>query len=105
MENVSQGLFVDGDTNRLFFMTHPTPRAPNVLPSLQFSKASVANGLFTLEWEAIPSESYRLQYKTNLSDLDWTDLGTDVVATNGFLHFDQPAPVDAQRFFRIVRVE
>ncbi len=104
-ENVSKGFFPNGDTNRAYFMTSFTPRAANILPLLQFGNVSVVGGFLHLEWAAIPNESYRLQFKTNLADVAWINLGSDVVATGGSIRFTNQIGADPQRFYRALHVE
>ncbi|MEO7677101.1 MAG: lamin tail domain-containing protein, partial [Verrucomicrobiota bacterium] len=104
-ENVSQGFFPDGNTNHAFVMMSPTPRTANVLPALQFGNVSVADGMLNVEWAAIPEESYRLQYKTNLTDATWLDLGFEMMATNSLVRFTNSAATNPQGFYRVLRVE
>ena len=54
----------------------------------------------TISWTAILGQTYRLQYKTNLTDSAWVDLSADVIATNGTMNINDPA-IYPQRFYRL----
>lgn len=106
-ENVSQGFFPDGRTNHAYLMANFTPRSPNILPDFNFIGSPIRNDLneLVLEWSTIPAEIYRLQFKSNLSDLDWMDVGTNIVAPGDSIRLAIPMNSDAQRFFRVKRIE
>ena len=66
--------------------------------------ATIAGDFVTLIWNSIPGQVYRVQYKLNLTDAEWTDL-TDTTASDwtasaadGVISYDGPIP---QRFFRV----
>jgi hypothetical protein len=81
--------------------TNFTPRSANVLPPLQFTEISMTNGAASLVWQAIPAQTYRLQYATNLTDVNWTDIAPDVSASNKILRVTAPAATDTRRFYRV----
>ena len=63
------------------------------------------NGALSLNWKAQPGMFYRVQYKSSLSESNWTDLpaamslsGTNGVAT------DTTAGSASQRFYRVLVV-
>jgi hypothetical protein len=99
MQNISQGRYADGPNGTIYFMGNFTPRAANVLPALQFTAISVTNGIANLSWAAVPAETYRLQYKTNLADALWTDVAPDIIASNKIAHVTLPAAF--RQFFRV----
>ena len=103
MHNVSQGRFPDGSAEGVYFMADFTPLSPNALPPLQFTRISVTNGLVVLEWQAIPAQSYRLQYQTNLTD-EWIDLAPDVVAGGKLVQSTNALGPAGPRFFRVRRI-
>jgi hypothetical protein len=43
---------------------------------------SISNGLAVMNWIVPVNFSYRVQFKNNLTDTNWTDLTTDILATN-----------------------
>ncbi len=51
-----------------------------VLPRPAISDASVSGGNVSLTWSAIAGLKYRVQYKENLLDANWTDLPPDITA-------------------------
>jgi len=66
--------------------------------------AVLAGDFINLTWSSIPGLTYRVQYKLNLADAEWTDL-MDVtaadwttVATDSVIAYEDPIP---QRFYRI----
>jgi hypothetical protein len=70
-------------------------------PGIQAVTASSTNA--TLTWSAIPGTTYRVQFKADLSDTNWTDLAPDVTATGPTASLtDSPGPT--QRFYRILVV-
>jgi hypothetical protein len=54
-----------------------------------------------ITWRAIPGRTYRLQYKSALTDVAWTDLPEGVVA-NSNQASQSDAPGSAPRFYRVV---
>ena len=67
-------------------------------PTIQ--NMSVVGSDFLLEWSAIPGTKYRVQFKHNLEDADWTDLIPDVTASGTLGSFNDPLS-NSQRFFRV----
>jgi hypothetical protein len=105
IQNVSQGLFPDGNTNAAYFMTNWTPRAPNALAAPgappRLIEASVAFGVLTLKWEAVPGRLYRVEFKNNLSDREWTPLRSDIRASVATGVATDSLSAEAQRFYRV----
>ena len=65
--------------------------------------AAISGGDFTLTWTAIPGQKYRVQFKNDLNDLNWSDLGADVSAS-----VDSASKSDSlnlsHRFYRVIVV-
>jgi hypothetical protein len=102
-ENVSGGLFPDGATNAIHFMTNFTPRAANTLADrLRITHLAFENGTVTLTWASIPARSYRIEFKDDLAAPAWTLLGSSAVLAPGFTTTvtDTPAPL-THRFYRV----
>jgi uncharacterized repeat protein (TIGR01451 family) len=58
--------------------------------------------LVTLQWTTIPGRQYRVQYKSRLDNVDWSDLPGDVMAEGiSSARTDSLAP-DRQRFYRVL---
>jgi len=107
--DISQGRFPDGQALPYFFMTTPTPRAPNVIatpPEIRIVNAVMGPNSITLTWSAQAGHNYRVEFKDDLSDAEWNELSGDVMASGA-----QASKTDsslngiAQRFYRIVEVE
>jgi len=74
-------------------------------PSLARPQFDVANGSITLNWSASVGLTYRVEYKTNLSDPVWQPLGSDVTATNtNVLKVDSGLAGVPQRYYRVLLV-
>jgi hypothetical protein len=106
--NVSQGRWPEGGTN-LVFMPAPTPRAANVGPDeppLWLGKlAFTTEGQVVISWSAQPGRTYRVQYKDNLADAEWTNLDGDVEAHDTVASkTDAQAAAMPQRFYRVLRL-
>jgi M6 family metalloprotease-like protein len=65
---------------------------------------ALANSAVTITWSACANETYRVQYKTNLDDLNWTDLPPDVTAS-GPVAFRTEEFGAARGFYRVLVVE
>ena len=108
--NISQGRWPDGAAE-VYFMTVPTPRGPNFLPSVtptihildvSFSPPSSV----TLAWDSEPAHIYRVQFKNALTDAAWTDLPGDVPASGPTAtKTDSSLGANTQRFYRIQFVQ
>jgi hypothetical protein len=104
-QNVSQGLFPDGNTNQFFFMTNWTPRATNQLglppaPALA-GPVLLAGGAVTFVLPAEPNRAYRIDYKEFLDASPWVPFQTNR-AVNGVILFTDDANSRRQRFYRAV---
>ena len=90
----------------------------NGLPNLSDAKTFTVNVLVrpvletivmsansaTLTWNAIPGTTYRVQFKTNLTDTAWGDLVPDVTATGATASASDPSSTNDMRFYRILVV-
>src|SRR6266568_4419335 len=106
IQNVSQGLFPDGDTNTYYFMTNFTPRAANTLAGpLRLTQISFNGGVVTLRWTAVPGHTYRVQFKDNLSAPLWSALGQAIPAAAETLSLNDIVGTNPQRIYRVMRVD
>ena len=104
IQNVSQGLFPDGATNNVYFMTNWTPRAANTLAGpLRFAAISFNAGVVTLTWSALPGHAYQVQFKDSLDAPAWTPLGDAVPAVDLTASATDLVPPNARRFYRVLR--
>jgi O-glycosyl hydrolase len=56
---------------------------------------------FTLTWSVQPAHSYQLQFKTDLNQANWNNLGSPVTATNTTATASDTIGLDPQRFYRV----
>ncbi len=106
IQNVSQGLFPDGNTNTYYFMTNFTPRAANTLAGpLRLTQISFNGGVVTLRWTAVPGHTYRVQFKDNLSAPLWSALGQAIPAAAETLSLNDIVGTNPQRIYRVMRVD
>jgi hypothetical protein len=106
IQNVSQGLFPDGNTNTYYFMTNATPRGPNTLGGpLQFTTISITPGGVILSWSTIGGHRYQVEFKNDLDASPWTPLGEEVSAVDTTSSTTDTAPVVNHRFYRVVRLD
>ena len=72
------------------------------IPALQI--APPTNGVI-MSWNTLAGQSYQLQYTTNLTQNNWSDLGGAITATNSkIINLDSFGTND-QRFYRVVLVQ
>jgi hypothetical protein len=98
--DVTQGRWV-GSGSTVVTLTTPTPGTANQFtpPTPVFTGFSrVANGNVDLQWEALPSASYRVKRSVNLSN--WTTLTTITPNSSGASYQDLAAP--QERAFYII---
>jgi len=89
-----------GSTDTGVFALSGTPSpASAVWP--EFLCATRTNGILTFKWCAAEGEAYQVQYKTNLTQTSWLNLGIPVTATNGIMP-GSDALTNSQRFYRIL---
>ncbi|HEX3719053.1 MAG TPA: immunoglobulin domain-containing protein [Verrucomicrobiae bacterium] len=69
-------------------------------PALQ--SAVQSNSSLTLNWSAIPGQTYQVQYKTNLLQTNWVNFGLPSIASGTTILTTDFVSGDAQRFYRIV---
>jgi hypothetical protein len=61
---------------------------------------SISNGVAMMKWIVPVNFTYRVQFKNNLNDTNWTDLTTDILGTNSPVTVtDSISPT--QRFYRL----
>lgn len=69
------------------------------LPAMQ--QPGITNGSVRLTWTTMSGLVYQLQYKTNLMQNAWINLGSPITASGGTLTTTDVAPTDKQRFYRL----
>jgi hypothetical protein len=61
----------------------------------------MANGSAVITWSSVVAKDYRLQYKTNLTDLSWVEVLPSVTATGATTTTTNAVGAASQRFFRV----
>lgn len=75
-----------------------------VQPTPFLDIATVAEGMVNLRWSVIPGQGYQVQFKTDLNQQGWNDLGP--VRTADVTQIEVIEPVSGgQRFYRLLVVE
>jgi subtilase family serine protease len=72
---------------------------PIVAPS--FQSITQSTNTVWLNWTALPGLPYQMQYKTNLLQGSWINLGSIVTATNTTMTIPDVIGTDPQRYYRI----
>ena len=93
------GTSSQGGTNgfgSIFLLNKASPPPP------VFKTPTETPGAFTLSWSTLAGLAYQVQYKTNLSSLNWINLGASMTATNGGMNVSDVVPPGPQRFYRVV---
>ncbi len=107
-QNVSQGLFPDGNTNNRVFMTDWSPRASNRsgTPSApQFGGfVQQTNGNIQFQATVLPGRTYQVEYKDDLNAPTWTQLGGYHTAVSPLLMISDALTNSPQRFYRLMLV-
>ncbi|HZQ46452.1 MAG TPA: malectin domain-containing carbohydrate-binding protein, partial [Verrucomicrobiae bacterium] len=62
-----------------------------------------AGGNITLMFTAFPGKTYQIQYKNNLSDSNWTILGTNVTASSSSVSVPDNMGGSPHRFYRVLQ--
>jgi hypothetical protein len=62
---------------------------------------SFSGNSLSLSWGAVASQTYQVQYATNLVPTYWTDLGAPLPGTNGTLTVSGLNGPEPQRFYRV----
>ncbi len=88
--------FVDAGWVDQVVLTLPPPKAPPV-----FSQVTIINGELVLNWTVIPNQYYQLQYKTNLSQPGWINLGGAVSSPTTTASAADTLFPDPHRFYRL----
>jgi len=102
-------VFVSNAGNYQVVVTNAYGSTPSAVATLTivappvFQAATQRDGMITLTWSATAGETYQVQYKTNLSQPNWTELVV-VTATNSTATASDALNASTQRFYRTVWV-
>jgi hypothetical protein len=56
----------------------------------------------TINWPSVAGVSYQLEYKTNILQATWLNLGPPISGTGSTVSFLDPIGPDSQRFYRVM---
>jgi uncharacterized repeat protein (TIGR03803 family) len=88
----SGGAHGNGAIFRLSLMSAPAP---------VFQSVTETDGMIALTWSALAGQTYQLQFKTNLNQMSWNNLGSVITATNSTATALDAIGPDPQRFYRV----
>ncbi len=72
------------------------------MPStLTIQPVSKAGSTITFSWNAISSRNYQVQYKTNLQQTAWLNLGSPIAASGASVIGSDNLGPDQNRFYRV----
>jgi hypothetical protein len=78
------------------------PVPPVEPPIFESVSASVGGGgTFSFAWSTIPGRRYQVQFKTNLTQTVWLNLGQPVTATDVSTTLNDAIGANPQRFYRV----
>jgi uncharacterized repeat protein (TIGR03803 family) len=63
---------------------------------------NTTGGVFNIKWNAVPGQTYQVQYSTDLSKTNWMSLISAITPTNSTAAAIDSVGPDSQRFYRIV---
>jgi hypothetical protein len=72
------------------------------VPAPVFQSVTGTGGTVTFTWSAVVSAVYQLQYRTNLAQGNWSNLGSASTATNTVMSAADSIGPDPQRFYRLL---
>ncbi len=73
-----------------------------VSPPPVIQSVALSNDVVTLTWSAIAGQSYQMQYKTNLTDTNWTDVAGNVTAVGALAAGTNIMNSAVQQFYRVM---
>ena len=63
------------------------------------------SGQVSIGFDTIPGRTYRIEWKTNLEDPFWTQLGNTRMATGESLTVPDNIGANPQRFYQIIQID
>jgi len=104
----------DANTTNLITVRVTDDGSPNLSDAKSFTlvivtrpeitSISVSNDIASINWSAIPGQTYRVQYLDSLSATNWTELPPDVTAASSTALQTDNVGNSPQRFYRIALV-
>ena len=75
---------------------------PITVPAPVLQSVTGTGGTVRFTWSAVVSAVYQLQYRTNLAQGNWNNLGSAITATNAVMSAADSIGPDPQRFYRLL---
>jgi uncharacterized repeat protein (TIGR03803 family) len=69
-----------------------------------FQKIHKVGSSILLSWSAVSNRAYQLQFKTNLAQENWNNIGTQLTATTNTLQTSDTPGTDPRRYYRVFLV-
>jgi hypothetical protein len=63
---------------------------------------TITNDTFQFSWNSMFGLGYQVQYRTNLNQTGWINLGSPISATDFTMTFSDPISSDGQRYYRLL---
>jgi hypothetical protein len=73
----------------------------DIAPPPTITSVSVSDGVALLNFTSVSNHVYRLQFKSELTDTNWTDVLPDITATNSTATCTNACGAADQRFYRL----
>ncbi|HEX5222079.1 MAG TPA: Ig-like domain-containing protein, partial [Verrucomicrobiae bacterium] len=73
-------------------------------PIFSITSVTVSNQVATIQWESVPSRTYRLEYKEALTETSWTPVVPEVTATGSTTSTTNFIGTAEQRYYRVNRL-
>jgi hypothetical protein len=74
------------------------------LPTPEFQSVTLTNDAIAFTWSTVSSLTYQVQYTIDLTQTNWTNLGSSLTATDVTLSASDPIGLDPQRFYRVALI-
>jgi hypothetical protein len=75
---------------------------PITVPAPAFQSVTAAGGTVTFTWNAVTNVAYQLQYCTDMTQGNWSNLVGTITATNAVMSATDSLGPDPQRFYRLL---
>jgi hypothetical protein len=72
------------------------------VPPVIFQSMTKSNNTVAFSWSALSGLVYQMQYKTNLTQASWVNLGSAITASNSVVTATDSPGTDPQRFYRLL---
>jgi hypothetical protein len=72
------------------------------IPTPLLQTIASSDGTFQFTWNTLTNVAYQVQYKTNLLQTGWINLGTSIKASASTMTATNGGNIDPQRFYRVI---